>query len=378
MKTRVKFCRACGGVLYEEAVLSYKNMPRSAQYLPSSANDKAVDINLRECSKCGLLQLDCKPVPYYREVIRASALSKAMGEFRKKQFSAFVKEFNLKDKKFIECGCGSGEYLSIMREAGLKVYGTEYSKAAAEACKKQGLKVSRIFPCKNLKLPHAPFQAFGLFNSFEHFPNPSDFLQTISNNLSENAVGLIEVPNFEGSIRENVFFTFIADHLFYFTRQTLRCIIEMNGFDVIKINTVWHKNILSATVKRRKKIKLSGFIKAENEFRQKINNFISLSPLGETAFWGAGHEALFLLASAKLGRKEIKYIIDAAPFKQGKFSPATHIPIVSPEELNKRPPKAIIIAAGSYSEELAKFILNKYGKKIHIAIVRKNTLEVLA
>lgn len=361
--------------MYAEPALSYSNMPRSAQHLPMPGDDySGIDLNIMECSRCGLLQLDCEPVPYYREVIRACGLSQAMTEFRRKQFADFLAEFNLKGKKFLEAGCGGGEYLSIMKEAGTDVYGTEYSAASAEKCRRQGLNVCEMFPSEGKTIPGGPFKAFGLFNSFEHFPDPADFLGTIRANLTDDAAGIIEVPDFEGSIRDSVFFTFIPDHLFYFTRKTLKRTIENNGFDVLRIDSVWHGNILSATVKRRERFCAEGFISAEENFRRKAKEFIKGM---KAAFWGAGHEALFLLASSGFTSTDIKYVIDSAPFKQGRLTPATGIPIVPPDILEKDPPQAIIIAAGSYSGEIAEMVKCKYGGRFRLAIVKGNTLEEL-
>lgn len=371
----IKNCRACGAPLYGAPALEYRNMPHSAQHLPMPGDDcSGTDLRIMECSACGLLQLDCGPVPYYREVIRACGLSQAMSAFRRKQFSSFVNEFNLKEKKFLEAGCGSGEYLSIMKEAGTDAYGTEYSAESAEKCRRQGLKVSGMFPSGGNKIPGGLFDAFGLFNSFEHFPNPADFLGTIRANLTENAAGIIEVPDFEGSIRDSVFFTFIPDHLFYFTRKTLKRTIENNGFDVLRIDSVWHGNILSATVKRRERFHAGGFISAEENFRRKAKEFIKGM---KAAFWGAGHEALFLLASSGFTSTDIKYVIDSAPFKQGRLTPATGIPIVPPDILEKDPPQSIIIAAGSYTGEIAEQIQKKYGRRFRLAVVKDNTLEEL-
>ena len=130
----------------------------------------------------------------------------------------------------------------------------------------------------------------------------------------------------------------------------------MNGFDVLRIDSVWHGNILSATVKRREKFHAAGFISAEKNFRRKAMKFINGT---ETAFWGAGHEALFLLSSLCATGKDIKYVIDSAPFKQGRLTPATGIPIVPPDILEKDPPQSIIIAAGSYTGEIAEQIQKK-------------------
>ena len=47
------------------------------------------------------------------------------------------------------------------------------------------------------------------------------------------------------------------------------------------------------------------------------------------ALWGASHQGFTIIACAGIGEK-IEYIIDSAEFKQGKYSPATHIEIISP------------------------------------------------
>jgi hypothetical protein len=92
------------------------------------------------------------------------------------------------------------------------------------------------------------------------------------------------------------------------------------------------------------------------------------------AVWGAGHQALAVLALADLGNK-IAYVVDSAPFKQGRYTPATHIPIVSPEQLVENPIGAIIIMAASYSDEVARLIRKRHGNSIRVAVLRDYGLE---
>ena len=74
---------------------------------------------------------------------------------------------------------------------------------------------------------------------------------------------------------------------------------------------------------------------------------------------------------------KIKYVVDSATFKQGKFTPVTHIPIVSPEKLNTDPADAVIVMAAGYSDEVAKLIRQKFDGKINVAILRNFGLEVV-
>jgi hypothetical protein len=69
--------------------------------------------------------------------------------------------------------------------------------------------------------------------------------------------------------------------------------------------------------------------------------------------------------------------VDSAVFKQGKYTPATHIPIVSPETLNSDPVDAVIVMAASYSDEVAMILRRHFSKQMHIAILRDYGLEYL-
>lgn len=95
-------CRVCGHNFFKEPLLRYDNMPKAAQFLPdtqSLGSDQGVDLEVCQCSGCGLVQLNNHPVPYYREVIRASSVSGEMKDFRKKQFAHFAEKYLLKKKK---------------------------------------------------------------------------------------------------------------------------------------------------------------------------------------------------------------------------------------------------------------------------------------
>jgi hypothetical protein len=179
-------------------------------------------------------------------------------------------------------------------------------------------------------------------------------------------------------------------------------------------------------VKKREKLDLSYFYKHQANLKKEIKEYLCRFKNKKVAIWGAGHQALAVLSlidaqkspsfssgmnapkiiptrSSKLSKKiltykaesgvsmkpralarggslnlsgKIRYVIDSATFKQGKYTPVTHIPIVSPGALAKNPPDAVIIMAGSYSDEVAR-VIPKYGKKINVSILRDFGLEII-
>jgi SAM-dependent methyltransferase len=376
----VSSCRVCGHEFRKEPLLRYENMPGAAQFLPdgnSVKSDKGVDLEVCQCSGCGLVQLSGGPVSYYRDVIRAAAVSEEMKEFRRKQFGSFVEDFSLKGKKVIEIGCGRGEFLSLMSPLGVAAYGLEHSEESVAACNSSGLKVARGFiDDRACRLADGPFDAFFILNFLEHLPDPNETLGGICNNLVDGAVGLVEVPNFDMIVRQNLFSEFIGDHLLYFTRETLITAVGLNGFAVVECQAVWHDYIISAVVRKRPALDLSAFHERQARLKKEIDAYLSGFGDRKVAIWGAGHQALALMSLLGLAGR-IRYVVDSAPFKQGKYTPATHLPIVAPSALDTDPVEAIIVMAASYSDEVAGIVRRKYGGKVKASIVRDFGLEAV-
>lgn len=367
-------CRICGGML-TEPLLSYSNMPSVAQNLPGQtelAFDTGVTLRICQCGGCGLVQLDNEPVPYFREVIRAAAFSPEMRDFREKQFSDWIERHGLTGRRILEVGCGRGEYLELL--AGVEAWGMEYGQESVNACRAAGLRVIRDYPGEGAgPLESQPFDGFLILNWLEHLPDPGCALDRIGISLVPGGVGLVEVPNFDYALRNGMFTEFTRDHLFYFTAETLTTLLNLHGFEVLSCREVWHDYILSVEVCRRPVLPSAGFEASRKRLFSEIEQFIGQS---KVAVWGAGHQALMMLAVAGLGKK-ICYAVDSATFKQGKYTPATHLSIVSPERLHTDPPDAIIVMAASYCDEVAAVIRAEFGDRFRLALLRGETLEIV-
>jgi len=372
-------CRVCKSNCFDSPLLRYTNMPSSAQGFPdlkSLKNDNGSDLNLFQCSSCGLVQLSEKPVSYYKEVIRASSFSDEMKKFRGEQFVSWVDKYNLKGKSILEVGCGRGEYLSILKQTEVSLaHGIEYSKESVSSCINSELSVTKgFFGDENFVLPKQKYDGFICLNFMEHWPNPNKVLAHLKKNLSEDAIGIIEVPNFDMILKQGLYSEFISDHLFYFTKDTLTFMLNYNGFEVIECSVIWHDYILSAVVRKRKRIDLSLLKSRKLNVETELNSFIDKFEKKEVAIWGAGHQSLAVMSLAKLENK-IRYVVDSAPFKQGKYTPATHFPIVAPIELVNNPVKAVIIIAASYSNEVARIMKNTYQHIKYVVIVEDTGLR---
>lgn len=377
----MKRCIACGAPLWETPLLTLDNMPASAQHMPDAQGvkeDRGLTLDLCQCMGCGLVQFDCEPVDYYRDVIRAGGFSKTMVELRRYQYKHLIDSYHLEGKKFIEVGCGQGEFLKVLSEFPVEVHGIEHDPHLVELARAQGLDVTEGFTeTEDTRFAGGLYDVFLSFNFLEHQPDPSTMLQAIYRNLEDDAMGLITVPSFEYIMDHNSYYELIRDHLAYYTFETLTPLLERNGFQVEECEVI-NRDTLSVIVRKRPQMDTENLLECYVNLKREMETYMKYLDAWDkkVAIWGASHQGFTLAATTKLGEKA-RYIIDSAPFKQGKFAPASHLPIVGPDHFHEHPVDAIIITAPGYADEIAASIRQKFGTAVEIRAMRSNHLEMV-
>jgi len=373
-----KMCRLCKEPIITPSLLQMQPFPKAAQYYPIQeefASDRGISLNVYQCASCNLLQLsnDTDLVSYYKEVITAASFSPTARESRLKEFQMFVNKFNLKGKNAIEIGSGKGAMVGILNDAGLKAVGLEYNKEFVKYATQNANTVLQGYLTDLDAGYNNKYDAFVSLNYIEHQPDTKAFIQKLYSITTEGAVGYITAPNVSYLLETDTLYEFVADHLIYFTQETIQRAFEMNGFDVIESEIINNKNDIALTVKRRVITPISGKTSVE-KLIQELQIFTDKEHTQnrKVAIWGAGHRTLALLAMAKL--KHITNIVDSADFKQGKYSPVTHIQIISPQELeNSKIDTVIVMLPGIYPDEVIKNI-HTFKKKFLTYKLEGNTL----
>ena len=377
----MKKCIVCGMPLKGEPLMCCHNMPASAQDIPTLEQlsvDKGINLHLFQCSGCGLVQFDCEPVNYYRDVIRAGGYSTTMAELRRTQYRHFIDRCNLKGKKIIEVGCGQGEFLNVLTEFQVEAVGIEHKADLVAKARELGLNVIQEFTeTENTIIPGAPFDAFLSFNFLEHQPYPNTMLQCIYNNLTPEGYGLITVPSFEYILEQDGFYELLRDHIANYTQESLRFLVEKNGFCMLECNRI-NRDTWEMIVQKRPKADVSGLQRNFALLAEQMRRYIQdrKQQGKKVAVWGASHQG-FTTVSTTMYKDDIAYIIDSAPFKQGKYAPASHVRIVAPDYFFKEPVDSILIIAPGYTKEIADTIRRKFGANVEIAALRTAEIEIL-
>lgn len=250
-----------------------------------------------------------------------------------------------------------------------------------------------MLPESGWKVPEKPFDVFLSFNFLEHQPHPDVMLKAIWNNLADDGMGLVTVPSLEYILEKGSYYELIRDHIAYYTFDTLRALLNHCGFAVLEEEMI-NRDTLSMIVKK------TAMPEAAQDGGQTVEAGAGsiIAPLTEgydivtgevrslterlaregkrLAMWGASHQGFTLASTSELGAS-LAYIIDSAPFKQGRFAPASHVPIVAPDHYFEDPVDAILIVAPGYTDEIAGIIRTRFGAQVEVMTLRTNRIEQL-
>lgn len=413
-------CIACGHAL--SPLMTLDDMPASVQNIPAAselAEDHPLSLTLCQCPSCGLVQFDTEPVDYYRDVIRAGGGTRTMTRLRHEEYARLLtamQEHHIHGRRIVEVGCGRGEFLRMWQNlaedpegaaalardqardplsgqpnaAPLHLVGLEHKPSLVEEANAVSDKKYRVyegFATGDVCYPEGPFDAFVQFNFLEHQPDPCDMLRNIGRNLKPQALGLITVPSFEYILRYNGYYELLRDHIANYTEFTLQKLLQDCGFELLSMDLV-NRDTIEAIVRKAdpdelselhysgRLIDVSALRDSYDRLSASVNAHIDhLSESHRTmAIWGASHQGFTLAATTKLGGR-VEYIIDSAPFKQGRFSPASHIPIVAPDYAVAHPVDEILIVAPGYTDEIAGIIRERFDENVRILVLRTDRIE---
>jgi len=329
-----RHCRLCYQTLAIADIVPIGPFPMAAQYYPEPEEfdgDHGVVLQIAECPGCGLTQLLNEPVDYYKQVITAASLSPVVREQRLTMFKQLRLDF-AEHPYALEIGCAGGENLPLLRETGYIAHGIEFSPAQlGTAALPEGVSnryLLDIGPEENKR-----YNLLISFNYLEHQPDPREFLKKCHALMADGGKLLLTVPNLDFLLASQSAHEFVADHLVYFTADSLEVALRLTGFSLIDLQIINNQyDIQIIAEKRRVGAIASSKSALENlvvRFNEKLQAFADQGK--RVAVWGAGHRTLALISLSN--HHLISCIIDSAKFKHYKFAPISHLRIVPPETL---------------------------------------------
>lgn len=200
--------------------------------------------SLVKCSRCGLIYLN--PRPFKKDLHKfysGKYYCSSFGLIEEKLIKHLSNQKILslveikKTGKLLDIGCGPGTFLLQMKNRGYDVCGVDISSQACRIARRKKLKIYSG-ELKRHRFPSKSFDIVTLWHVFEHLYNPSDTLKEIRRILKDDGILIMETPNincFSFEIFRGYHFHLDSPrHLYHWTQNSMKLILNKNGFFVCK------------------------------------------------------------------------------------------------------------------------------------------------
>lgn len=135
--------------------------------------------------------------------------------------------------RILEIGCGKGEFLVESQQAGLDVFGLEYSADAAKAANARlGSERVQVGQVGVTPLAARAYDAIVFFDVIEHVRDPLDFMCRITEALKPGGVVMLTTPavdTLSARLMGRHWMEYKIEHLFYFNERSLRLMFSEAG-----------------------------------------------------------------------------------------------------------------------------------------------------
>jgi hypothetical protein len=381
-------CRHCATPLRHN-FLDLGFAPPSNAYLTTddlSKPEKYYPLRVKVCDSCWLVQTE--------DFARAHELFDANYAYFSSTSSSWVKHardysdhvierFNLgANSQVVEIASNDGYLLRNFVSAGIPCLGIEPTTSTAKAAEALGIPVLREFFGEALaqKLIAQGIGADLITgnNVYAHVPDINDFTLGLARLLRPEGVITLEFPHLLELIRNNQFDTVYHEHFSYLSLSVVERIFSTAGlrvWDVDQLST--HGGSLRvfgclAKSKRKATNRIRELITQEKKeglgqletyvafqaHADKVKNellafLIEQKRSGNSVVgYGAAAKGNTLLNYAGVKHDLLPYVCDAAPSKQGKHLPGSHIPILSPNKLRQETPDWVLVLPWNIADEV--------------------------
>lgn len=151
-----------------------------------------------------------------------------------------IGEFISRKGRLLDIGCGGGILLNLARNSGWEVYGVELSRKMCEYAKRQFALEIVNSSLIDAKFPSTYFDVIVLADVIEHVVDPQGILSEIKRMLKPQGLLFLTTPDIGSPVARllrHKWWCIFHAHIYYFSRKTIRKILENTEFEVLKIRT---------------------------------------------------------------------------------------------------------------------------------------------
>ncbi len=279
-ESTIHICDLCGSI---RSKLVYKKRGVAQKSYFISDNSYGDHLQIVQCLDCNLVY--CSPrVENEKLTERYSAFKDPNYEqerlARKKTHSRLFTKIQAeypRPGKLLDVGCATGTFLEVVKTNGWTGVGLEPSAWASRLGRsKYGLNIIKG-AIEAVKLPANQFDVVTCLDVIEHVASPKTLLKTIHRVLRKDGLLCLVTPDL-GSLMSQLlgenWWHIRPDHIYYFTKETLRLLLEAQGFKIEKIDKYSWTFSLNYWISRLQN-KVPGLYKILGFFRN--NQFLTIN-----------------------------------------------------------------------------------------------------
>ena len=397
-------CRHCGTPL-TNTFLDLGHAPPSNAYLTSedlSRPETYYPLKIKVCDQCWLVQTEDyaeAEALFTSEYAYFSSTSSGWLTHAEQYVKKMIKDLSLRDTSLvIEVASNDGYLLKNFVKAGISCLGIEPTASTAVAAEQLGIPVLQEFFGEALgkRLTAEGKQADLIVgnNVYAHVPDINDFTLGLKAALKPGGTITLEFPHLMQLIEHNQFDTVYHEHFSYLSLHTVNRIFQCVGLrirDVEELPT--HGGSLRiygchADDDRETQTAVTKLLQEEtHRGLQQLQTYLNFQPCADkikndlltflidqkrngkkVVAYGAAAKGNTLLNYAGAKPDLLPFVCDAAQAKQNKFMPGSHIPILSPLELEKHTPDYVLILPWNIKSEVIQQNSNLVEKGVRFVI----------
>jgi len=382
-------CRFCKTAL-NHVFIDLINSPASNSFLTGEQLNEPetfYPLKIYTCHNCFLVQVDeykKSEAIFNNDYVYFSSYSSSWLQHARAYTSKMTERFNLNNtSKIIEIASNDGYLLQYFTGNNIPVLGIEPTANTAAVAVEKGIETIVDFFGVRLAKELASKKIFADLllgnNVLAHVPDILDFVGGMKIVLAPAGVITMEFPHLMQLVDNNQFDTIYHEHFSYLSFGTVQQIFASQGlelFDVEELPThggslrIYAKhaednskaiteNVAVLLEKELKKGLRSldyynGFQAKALKVKLDLTDFLINCKRNnkKIAAYGAAAKGNTLLNYCGIKNDLIDYVVDANPYKQGKWLPASHIPVVNEAYLKNNKPDYVIILPWNLKEEI--------------------------